>query len=394
MKNGRVYWITGLAGVGKTTLGVALYYKLKEQRNNVIILDGDILKLFVGDKVGYTTEDRLNRARKYSVLCKTLADQGMYVIICTIAMFDEIRLWNRNNINGYIEIFLDVPLNILRQRDKKKLYGAIKRDNANMVVGVDSPAEFPQDPDLRLVTDGSLSVDECVDRILRTSPRFVSDYDRDSTYWNSYYAARKNSELKPSQFARFFMHEIPTLAAGKLDLLEIGCGNGRDSLYFLSAGFNVTGIDASEYAVNCLRQRTGAYTNAIFVCDDFVTCKVIYQRQFDYIYSRFTLHAINAKQQTELFGNIAGALKQDGQLFIEARTIHDELYGRGKQVAEHAFIFNDHYRRFVDKDAVADELCDLGFTITYLTESKGFSKTDSSDPTLMRLVATYTKSRK
>lgn len=49
VQKGRVYWITGLPGSGKTTIGTALYYDLREIQDNVIILDGDILKYFVGD---------------------------------------------------------------------------------------------------------------------------------------------------------------------------------------------------------------------------------------------------------------------------------------------------------------------------------------------------------
>lgn len=44
ISNGRVYWITGLSNSGKTTVGTALYYELKKTKNNVIILDGDLLK--------------------------------------------------------------------------------------------------------------------------------------------------------------------------------------------------------------------------------------------------------------------------------------------------------------------------------------------------------------
>lgn len=64
MKKGTVYWITGLAGSGKTTIGNALYYKMKKQ-SSVVLLDGDILKNIIGggDKPGYTKADRLARAK-------------------------------------------------------------------------------------------------------------------------------------------------------------------------------------------------------------------------------------------------------------------------------------------------------------------------------------------
>ena len=388
MRHGRVYWITGLSGSGKTTVGVALYYQLKKNYENVIILDGDILKLFVGDKVGYSNEERLQRAKKYSTLCKMLADQGMYVIICTIAMFDEVRLWNRRNIHGYVEVFLDVSLEVLQKRNKKNLYSSSNTNQKGNVVGLNANVEFPTDPDIRLVTDGSVSVTECVEKIESLIPRRESDFDRDSNYWNKYYANRASFDLKPSGFAVYLMKEILSAEEVGKELLEIGCGNGRDSLYFLLNGVHVTGIDASEYAINELQKKISKYPNAIFICDDFVKCKAVYQRQYDYIYSRFTLHAINESQQAELFSNIVTALKPGGKLYIEARTIHDDLYGKGEQVSEHAFLYNDHYRRFVEKDEIARQISTYGLKVLHLEEARGFSKTDDSDPILMRLVAT------
>ena len=44
MKKGRVYWLTGLSNVGKTAIGNVLYYDLKKKNENVIILDGDIMR--------------------------------------------------------------------------------------------------------------------------------------------------------------------------------------------------------------------------------------------------------------------------------------------------------------------------------------------------------------
>lgn len=115
IKKGIVYWITGLAGSGKTTIGNALYYKMKKQYP-VVLLDGDILKNIVGgDAPGYAKEDRLNRAKRYSLLCKMLSDQGIDVIICTIAMFDKVRDWNREHFAHYIEIFLNPSMDVLKK---------------------------------------------------------------------------------------------------------------------------------------------------------------------------------------------------------------------------------------------------------------------------------------
>lgn len=122
MNEGILYWITGLAGAGKTTIGNRLFYELRKNNSNVILLDGDVLKNIVDDKLGYSDADRRKRAMKYALLCKTLTNQGMIVICCTIAMYDEVREYNRQYNKGYIEVFLDVPLSVLKQRDQKGMY--------------------------------------------------------------------------------------------------------------------------------------------------------------------------------------------------------------------------------------------------------------------------------
>ena len=79
-RKGILYWITGLSGAGKTTIGNRLYYELRKHQNNVILLDGDILKNVIGDNLGYSEIDRRNRAMKYARICKMFTDQGMIVI--------------------------------------------------------------------------------------------------------------------------------------------------------------------------------------------------------------------------------------------------------------------------------------------------------------------------
>lgn len=388
-KHGRVYWITGLSGSGKTTIGNALYYELKKNHDNVVILDGDILKLFVGEKVGYKKEDRYKRAKKYSKLCKILADQGLWVIICTVAMFEEVRIWNRDNIAGYIEVFLDVPMEVLIKRDKKGLYSRNNISGQDYVVGVNETVEWPKQPDLVLKNDGSISIKKYIAEIISLVPQNEDKYDRDRAYWNSFYRGNNIRQDIPSDFAQYVFENYISkrLNDNVSKLLEIGCGNGRDSLFFLKKGMQVTGIDASEWAIDRLNDIMGDDDGALFICDDFVKCQAVYQCQYDYIYSRFTLHAIDDKQQSELLNNISVAIKPGGLLFIEARTVNDDLYGKGKLVGKNAYIYNDHYRRFVETEDLGAAIKQQGFEVLSIEENTGFSKTDQSDPVLLRLIA-------
>ena len=127
MKNS-VYWITGLSGAGKTTVGKIFYTKLRNQKDSVLFLDGDRLRDVFGNDLGYTRKDRICCAMRYSKICQMLSEQGMDVVICTISMFHEIRAWNRENIVNYKEIYLEVPMKILKQRkasvDPEKLCSA------------------------------------------------------------------------------------------------------------------------------------------------------------------------------------------------------------------------------------------------------------------------------
>ena len=373
MANGRVYWITGFSNSGKTTIGTALYYELKKSRNNVIILDGDLIKEVTSgtELVGYENSDRMIRARRYSQMSKLLADQGVWVIVCAIAMFDEVRRWNRENIKGYVEIFLDTPDEVLKARDRKGLYKA------------EHGVEIPKNPDIVFSNDGTESIRKMTRQILEFRPKNEEDYDRDREYWNSYYKEKIGKKIEPSDFAI----EVEKKINRNSHIMELGCGNGRDSLYFLSKGHNVIAVDGSDVAIEMLNELTVDNKNALFACDNFVKCKALYQMKYDCIYSRFTLHAISEEQENELLENIKGALNEDGILCIEARTIHDDIFGMGKKVANNAYIYNEHFRRFIDVNKFHSKLEELGFCNIFINEAHGFSKTEESDPVLMRCIA-------
>ena len=157
-----VYWITGLSGAGKTTIGKKLYEIIKKNNNATVLLDGDELRSVFGSDLGYSKTDRLVSATRNSRLCHMLSKQNITVICCTISMFDEVRKWNRENIDNYYEIFLDVSMDILRNRNQKKLYSK----NQNNVAGVDVDVEFPENPDMTIKNDGQKTPDEIVEAII------------------------------------------------------------------------------------------------------------------------------------------------------------------------------------------------------------------------------------
>ena len=164
---GTVYWITGLSGAGKTTIGKLFYNYLKEQHPNTVFLDGDTLRKVFGDDLGYTEEERRKCAMRYSRLCAMLEEQGMNVVCCTISMFDSVRQWNRESIHNYREIYVRVSMDTLCARDQKGLYSGITSETDKDVAGIHFQVEMPKNPDLILDNDGGTTPEEQVERIAK-----------------------------------------------------------------------------------------------------------------------------------------------------------------------------------------------------------------------------------
>jgi glutamine kinase len=161
-----VYWITGLSGAGKTTVGRALCDRLRAAGRRVIFLDGDELRGVLAEDLGHNAEDRRRSAMRNARLCRLLSEQGVDVVCATISLFHEVQRWNRQNIPGYREIYLRVPLDELRRRDSKGIYTAAQRGTSRDVVGLDVPAEAPVAPDLCLDNYGPLDVTSAVEHVL------------------------------------------------------------------------------------------------------------------------------------------------------------------------------------------------------------------------------------
>lgn len=155
-RNGSVIWITGLSGSGKSTLaGELLEAIIQHGLGPTVVLDGDELRhVFLENEVGkegaYSKEARVTLGLKYSRLSKLLASQGVNVIVATISLFREVNTWNRENIEHYVEVLIDLPIEILMNRDPKHIYKEYLAGKRLNVAGLDLSVDWPESPDIRL----------------------------------------------------------------------------------------------------------------------------------------------------------------------------------------------------------------------------------------------------
>ncbi len=162
---GVVYWITGLAGVGKTTVGRLLAERLRSLGRPVVFLDGDELRGALFPEAGYSDRERLDLAGRYVRMCELLADQGVDVVCATISMFPEVWERNRRTLRAYREILLRAPAEVRAERK-----GALYR-SSEPVVGRDAPAPEPPQADARIDNDGTRTPEDVVAELIE---RFVA----------------------------------------------------------------------------------------------------------------------------------------------------------------------------------------------------------------------------
>ncbi|MBL8605526.1 MAG: adenylyl-sulfate kinase [Myxococcales bacterium] len=164
VERGVAIWFTGLSGAGKSTLAEALAPRLRARGKRVEVLDGDAVRTHLSKGLGFSREDRDINVRRIGYVAQLLARNGVFVITAAISPYREARRWCRESIRDFVEVFVDTPLAVCAARDVKGLYKRAEAGEIAQFTGVSDPYEAPEDPELRLATEG-LSVAEAVDLV-------------------------------------------------------------------------------------------------------------------------------------------------------------------------------------------------------------------------------------
>lgn len=377
IETGAVIWITGYSAAGKTTVGRLVTQKLVDAGLPALFLDGDQLRSMFAHRWGYSREDRVELACTYFKLCSHLSKQGAVVVISAVAMLDQAQEWFRQNVDNGFEVYLRVPLQerMLRDERTKKLYA---RD-------VSSMQDYTEPTDTAFIIDnfGSTSVEAASQRVVEAfrqrRGQASVDYGR-ASHWADFYRAQQRV-APPSPFAR---DSRGRMAAGQR-LLELGCGNGRDALFFHDEGLVVTAIDRSSEAIAACRE-AAAGRGIDFLCCDAADVASQVEGGFDIVYSRFSLHAMTRAEEDGALEAAFGLLKPGGQLLIECRSINDPLAREGDVISPTERIAG-HYRRFIVLDELEHKLGKLGFVVSDSLESNGLAKHGNEDPVVIRVAA-------
>ena len=203
-------------------------------------------------------------------------------------------------------------------------------------------------------------------------------------YWESYYNKGKITN-KNSNFSKFVFKKIKK----NKSLIDIGCGNGRDSFFFSKNKIKTLGIDASYTIIkknNSIKKKK-KLKFIKFKKVNITFNKKIYQK-FDYIYIRFFLHAVVSLTENNLIMFIKNIKKKNTLVFFEFRNEKDRIFEKGKYVGKNLFLFsNNHYRRkIIAKKFIEEFIKSTNSKLVYKMKSKVFSITKYDKPNLTRLI--------
>jgi adenylylsulfate kinase len=163
---GAVLWMTGLSGAGKSTLAYALHRRLVATGRVPIVLDGDVLRRGLNADLGFTAEDRTENLRRVAHVAALFMQQGCVAIAAVISPEHQHRRTARQIVGeGFVEVFVNTPLQVCEARDVKGLYARARRGEIPHFTGISGPFETPVEPDVVIETD-RLSVDQSVEKLL------------------------------------------------------------------------------------------------------------------------------------------------------------------------------------------------------------------------------------
>ena len=167
-QKGKVVWLTGLSGSGKTTIALQLEKELYKLGFLVQILDGDNIRAGINNNLSFSEGDRTENIRRIAEVSKLFLNCGIITINCFVSPTIKMRQIAEKIIGkeNYYEIFINADLETCEKRDVKGLYKKARNGEIKNFTGIDSQYEKPNNPSLEVDTS-ELSIDQSIEIILK-----------------------------------------------------------------------------------------------------------------------------------------------------------------------------------------------------------------------------------
>ena len=168
LPKGFTIWFTGLSGAGKSTLADALVADLVDRRGLAVeVWDGDVVRTHLSKGLGFSKEDRDTNIRRIGFVCAKLSQYGVINIAAAISPYRSVRDECRAMVGEgqFVEVYVDVPLQVVIDRDVKGLYAKAISGEIPQFTGISDPYEAPLNPEV-VVNSSTQTVAESTAAIL------------------------------------------------------------------------------------------------------------------------------------------------------------------------------------------------------------------------------------
>ena len=175
------------------------------------------------------------------------------------------------------------------------------------------------------------------------------------SYWNRKFAKDSIFGEGPTDFAKEFL--LFSKDNNIKDVLDLGCGQGRDSIFFDKNNLDVTGLDISEEAIKFLKKN---YSNINWRLGNFGVLSIFGEDSFDSVFSNLSFHYSSREEYKKIIKDIYRILKSGSYLFCTLKNSKDKNYGKGVEVEKNVFeVHGGVLRHFFEKEEIEESLKDF-----------------------------------
>ncbi|CAM8667205.1 AdoMet_MTases domain containing protein [Oxalobacteraceae bacterium] len=196
-------------------------------------------------------------------------------------------------------------------------------------------------------------------------------------YWNNFYSYDNELPLESSNFAAYvlrFLQTLPEISSYK-NILDIGCGNGRDAYFFSSQGYKVTGIDS------CAKVETDKFQ---FQKKNIFDYEINELHEFDVCYLRFLIHTLSEQECDQLFARLA-LLPTETLIAIETRSTTNITKEEKLETFFSSPIGDEHFTMLYSKHYMDQKISDK-FIILESSDSSDVDQFKSENPFCLRYI--------
>ena len=187
------------------------------------------------------------------------------------------------------------------------------------------------------------------------------------SYWSDMYSRPNVFGTGPTKLAKMANDLIHDNSIK--NILEIGCGQGRDCIFFAEKGYSVETFDISENAIRFVNKTKESSNlknlNAIVhdVTEPFSYPNIF----FDFVYSNLALQFFNIDSLEKIFNNIYRVMKEESTILFSTKKKGDKYYDFGTKISEDAYEYKGITRYFYDK-SILEHMFEQQFEILHFDD--------------------------